>query len=251
MPSAEQMAALRRENEELKQSLRNMQEQIANVRAAVDEVEHVVYALSHDFRTPLRTMASYAQLLERQCPLDEEAREMTSFIIKGVNDMKVLIEDVLKYSRIKNSPALLAVPLATIVQWASLALQAQVREAGAEIIAVDLPEVVINESQFVQLFEQLFSNALKFRSSDPLKIEVTAEETEDGHVISVKDNGIGVAPAYHEMVFAPFRRLQGKEVSGTGLGLAICRKIVRAHGGRIWVESDGTHGSAFRFTVPS
>src|SRR5581483_4322752 len=123
-------------------------------------MEHLIYALSHDFRTPLRSMSSYAQLLERQYALDEEAREMTGFIVKGANDMRILIEDTLKYSRIKFSPERRPMPLGPVVQWAALNLQNSIRESGAQIAFGDLPEALINESQFMQLFEQLFSNAL-------------------------------------------------------------------------------------------
>ncbi len=238
------------ENAELKEAVREMESRVADANAAAEEVEHLVYAISHDFRTPLRTIASYAQLLERQYSSDQETREMTAFIVKGVNDMKVLIEDVLKYSRIRQSPPRMMVALRSVVQWAALNLDKAIQDTGARVNCGDLPEVAINESQFVQLFEQLFANSLKFRSAHAPLIQVTAEEGPQAYLISVRDNGVGIDPKYHDAVFAPFKRLYGKEVPGTGLGLAICRKIVRAHGGKIWVESDGGEGALFRFTIP-
>lgn len=238
------------EIEELQRQLREREAECAEAHGAADDMEHLIYAISHDFRTPLRTIASYAQLLERQCAPTNECRENVAFIVKGVEEMRILIEDVLKYSRIKISSERHTMPLTPVVQWAALNLQNTVKNTGAQITFGELPEVSINESQFVQLFEQLFSNALKFRSAEAPKIEVSSEEGSDGYVISVRDNGIGVDPKYHETVFAPFKRLHGKEVPGTGLGLAICRKIVRAHGGKMWVESDGAHGATFRLTIP-
>lgn len=230
----EQLAQALRENREFK-----------------EEMDRLIYAIGHDFRQPLRSIASYAQLLQRQHAADPQTSEMTGFILEGAQELKTLIEDLLKYSRIADSPRRTIVNLETIVQWASLNLQQPVRDTGAQITLAGLPELAVDESQFVQLFEQLFSNALKFRSSDPPRIEVLAEEQSDGWLLSVRDNGIGIEPKYLETVFMPFKRLHGKEVPGTGLGLAICRKVVRAHGGRIWAESDGgTPGSVFRFTVP-
>ncbi len=246
----QQLAEALRENEDLKRSLRELEQSVATTNAAVEEMDHLVYAVSHDFRQLLRTMSSYAQLLQRQFTLNEEASEMTAFIVNGANEMKTLIEDVLKYSRLKTSPERTVIGLGAVAQWAAANLQSKIREAGAEIACGDLPEVAINESQFVQLFEQLFTNALKFRSREAPKIEVTAQEDTDAYCVSVRDNGIGIDAKYHETIFAPFKRLHGKEVAGSGLGLAICRRIVRAHGGRIWVESDARQGSVFRFTIP-
>ena len=246
----QQLAQALRENEELKKALREIEGSVSEAHASTKEMEHLIYAVSHDFRQPLRTMSGYAQLLERQYALDDDAREMTAFIVTSANEMKTLVEDLLNYSRVKSSPERTTVNLGAIARWAAANLQTEIRESAAQVTCGDLPDVTINESQFVQLFEQLFKNALKFRSKHPPKIEVAAEENTDAYVVSVRDNGLGIEPKYHETVFAPFKRLHGKEVPGTGLGLAICRKILRAHGGRIWVESDGQHGSTFRFTVP-
>jgi signal transduction histidine kinase len=249
-PLEQQLAEALRENEELKKALREIEGSVTEAHASTKEMEHLIYAVSHDFRQPLRTMSGYAQLLERQYALDDDAREMTAFIVNSANEMKTLIEAVLNYSRIKTSPERTSVNLGAIVACAAANLQSEIRESGAELTCGDLPELSLNESQFVQLFEQLFKNALKFRSKDPPKIEVTAGENTEAYLVSVRDNGLGIEPNYHDTVFAPFKRLHGKDVPGTGLGLAICRKILRAHGGRIWVESDGQHGSTFRFTVP-
>ncbi len=215
-----------------------------------EEWQNFVYAAFHDLREPLRSISAFAQLLERQHSEDKEAAELKVFIIEGVERVNALIEDVLTYVRTGNSQRRTMLNLSALVQWAMLNLEKPIRETGAKITYHDLPEVLVDESQFVQLFQQLLSNSLKYRSSEPPQIEVSAREEEDAYVISVVDNGIGVEPEYGERIFGAFKRLQGREVSGSGLGLALCRKIVEGHGGRIWVESDGKHGSAFRFTVP-
>ncbi|MBV9764045.1 MAG: hypothetical protein JOZ48_04290 [Acidobacteriaceae bacterium] len=99
------------------------------------------------------------------------------------------------------------------------------------------------------MFQQLFSNALKFRGTETPRIEVTAIEDAEKCRISVGDNGPGVEPRFQEQIFEPFKRLHGKEVPGSGLGLPLCKKIVQAHGGKIWVESDGVHGSVFQIAL--
>ncbi len=247
MGSEEQLAEARREIEELKHAL---EECSAKAQSATEEMQHFIYAVSHDLRQPLRSVSSFAQLLQRQHAGDQQASEMTSSIIDGAREMNALIEDLLKYSRISTSPKRTLMNLKALAQWAWLSLQAQANECQAEIRYGNLPEVAVDESQFVQLFQQLLSNCLKFRSAEPPRIDVTAEEDAHAYTICVRDNGSGIEPKYQEMVFTPFKRLHGREVPGTGLGLSICRKIVRAHGGRMWVESDGSHGSAFKFTVP-
>ena len=131
-----------------------------------------------------------------------------------------------------------------------LNLQQAISDSGAEIQYAGLPELSVDESQIVQLFQNLLSNALKYRSSAPPRIEITAEEGPDGYTISVADNGQGIEPRFHKQVFGVFKRLHGREVPGTGIGLALCRKIAESHEGQIWVESDGQNGSTFKFTLP-
>jgi light-regulated signal transduction histidine kinase (bacteriophytochrome) len=214
------------------------------------EMQHFIYAVGHDLRTPLRSISSYAKLLQRQFAEDKETSELTGFILDGAAEMNTLIEDLLKYSRTGGTPRRTTINLNAIVQFALMNLQTQIKETNAQIKLGELPELAVDESQCVQLFQQLIGNAIKFRGAAVPKVEVTAEEQADGFVISVRDNGPGIESQYHETVFIPFKRLHGREVPGTGLGLSICQKIVRAHGGKIWVESDGANGSTFKFTMP-
>ena len=258
----EQLAEARRENDQLRRTLdeclstrqkveEDLERTHQEARAATEDMQHLIYAVSHDLRTPLRAIASYTQLLQRQYASDPEATELTAFAAQGVKEMNSLIEDLLRYSRAGNSPRRSNVSLASIVQWAVMNIEAPLRSANGEIVYDDLPELNVDESQFVQLFQQLFSNAITFRGDQPPRIQVSAEEGDDAHTISVRDNGVGIDPQHLETVFMPFKRLQGKTIPGNGLGLSTCRKIVRAHGDRIWAESEGKgQGAIFKFTVP-
>jgi signal transduction histidine kinase len=219
-------------------------------RLANEELQQFTYAASHDLQEPLRSISSYAQLLQRQFAENKEAQEFTSFIVDGVNRMNALIRDLLTYSRMGTSPKRTAIGLSALLQWSLLNLERSVRETGAQVTYGDLPQVSADETQIVQLFQNLLSNSFKYRSADPPKIEISADEGIDFYTISVKDNGIGIDPRFHQQVFGVFKRLHGREVPGTGIGLALCRKIVEGHGGKIWVESDGKHGSVFKFTLP-
>jgi signal transduction histidine kinase len=251
----------RRENDELRRALeecrsacqraeQDLARSLEEGRAATEDMQHLIYAVSHDLRTPLRAIASYTQLLQRQYASDPEANELSGFAAEGVKEMNLLIEDLLKFSRAGNSPRRTNISLDSIVQWAKVNVQPVLHETGGDIIHGDLPQMYVDESQFVQLFDQLFTNSLKFRSQAPPHVEVTAEEAEGAHSVCIIDNGVGIEAQHLETIFQPFKRLQA-DVPGHGLGLSICRKIVRAHGGRIWAESAGRgYGSSFKFTVP-
>jgi light-regulated signal transduction histidine kinase (bacteriophytochrome) len=243
----ERLAEALRERSALEQTLEQAQ---AAALSAQEELRIFAYAASHDLQEPLRAISSYAQLLERQYAASAEAAEFTSYIVDAVNRMTVLIRDLLTYSRLAQ-PQRRTISLASLVQWAMMSLDLPIREAKARIVYEELPEVQVDESQTVQLFQQLLSNALKYRSAEPPEIEITAEERGDAYTISVRDNGMGIEPRFHEQIFGVFKRLHGREVPGTGMGLALCRKIVEGHNGRIWVETaEGEHGSVFKFTLP-
>ncbi len=229
---------------------REVEESAAAARAAQDELQYFVYAASHDLQQPLRGIGTHAQLLQREYPNDPRAREFTSVIIEGAAQMNALIRDLLTYSRTGNVSEPVLMRLNAPYQWALYNVTKLIQESGAHVRCGELPEALADEKQMVTIFEHLLTNAIRYRSAAPPEVEIESETGEDFHTISVQDNGVGIRPEYHEKVFEPFKRLVPKEIPGSGLGLAICRKILRAHGGRIWVESDGEHGSRVTFTLP-
>ena len=256
-----QLAEARQRIEELRKSLdkclhaRQITEREAEINAekaqsAIEEMQHFLYAVNHDLRQPLRSILTNAQLLERRRPQDSELKEYTGPIIEGAGEINTLVESLVTYSRVASTQRRSLIRLDIVLQLALLKVQKLVKESNAQITYRDLPEAEVDESQFTQVFEHLLNNSLKYRSGEPPRIEVSAQEDTDAYRVSVRDNGVGVKPDYHETIFAPFKRLHGKDIPGVGLGLSICKKIVIAHGGKIWVESDGQTGSTFHFTVP-
>jgi signal transduction histidine kinase len=129
-------------------------------------------------------------------------------------------------------------------------MRAAIEETGAEIVCEPLPEVLGHETQLVQLFQNLISNAIKYRGRERPQVRISARSSGQRFVFSVRDNGIGIPPEYQQAIFGVFKRLHGKEIPGTGIGLAICSKVVEQHGGRIWVLSEPGQGAEFLFTLP-
>jgi light-regulated signal transduction histidine kinase (bacteriophytochrome) len=127
-----------------------------------------------------------------------------------------------------------------------------IEENNARVTHDELPIVMADETQLVQVFQNLIGNAIKFHSEEAPHIHVSAEKNKKEWIFSVRDNGKGIDPQYHDRIFVIFQRLQGKgEYPGTGIGLAICKRIIERHGGRIWVESEPGKGSTFYFTLPA
>ena len=201
-------------------------------------------------------VASYTQLLERRYAdkLDDDAREFIRYAVDGSRRMQQLVNDLLQYSRIPTRGNEFGPVDLHEVAGAALATS-RMAPGGTEAVFLveDLPTVHGDAAQLERLMTNLFTNAVKFHGKDPLFITVSAESHPDEWIISVNDNGIGIAPQFHERIFQIFQRLHGaNEYAGTGLGLAICHRVVQRHGGRIWVESDPSIGvgSRFRFSLP-
>jgi light-regulated signal transduction histidine kinase (bacteriophytochrome) len=128
-------------------------------------------------------------------------------------------------------------------------LKLLIEDTDATISCGELPVVKVEETQFVQLMQNLIGNALKYRRAAP-RITVEASRAGSAWLFSVRDNGIGFDPSQAEQIFLPFKRLRKRDTSGSGIGLAICKKIVESRGGRIWAESIPGLGSTFFFTIP-
>lgn len=218
------------------------------------ELEQFAYVASHDLQAPLATIASYSQLLEKRYKdqLDSQAIKFITNIVQGCTRMQTLIDDLLEYSRVGRSqkPFELA-DCNHAVQQAIANLQGAIRNAQAVVTYSELPAVMGDISQLVQLFQNLLGNAIKYRHDAPPAVHISASKHEESWLFSVSDNGIGIARQHQERIFQIFQRLHTqREYSGTGIGLAICQKIVERHGGSMWVESEPGQGSTFHFTLP-
>jgi histidine kinase len=220
---------------------------------ASQDLQHFVYAASHDLQEPLRAITTYAQLLERLYQDDPQTHELAGFITTGVLRMNSLLQSLLTYARLNPSPPLRQVNLNGPVEAALYKLTPVITETGAVVEFDSLPEIAAHEIQLGQLFEQLISNALLFRRGAPvIRISADERELEGDHwqVIRVEDNGVGIEPQFLMQVVQPFKRLHGKDFPGNGLGLAICDKVMRAHKGKFWLESDGSTGTSVYAAFP-
>ncbi len=239
------------ERKRAEQALRAAHDELARSNA---ELEQFAYVASHDLQEPLRMVASYTQLLGKRYAdrLEGDAGEFMAYIVDGAARMKQLIEDLLVYSRVGTSgKEFRPVALQEVLRRTLVNLRAAIEESGAEIAHDPLPEVTGDDSQLVQLLQNVVGNALKFRAQSVPRIHISSIEKENEWEIAVRDNGIGIEPQYFERIFMVFQRLHDKGAySGTGIGLAICKKVVDRHGGRIWVESWPGQGSTFHFTLP-
>jgi PAS domain S-box-containing protein len=219
------------------------------------DLQQFAYAASHDLKEPLRTIATCLQLVRRTYSgqvLGKEAAELMDWAVAGAQRMHALVDALLEYSQAGEvpEPAIEPVPVDKVVGDAVANLQSAITETGATVSIGQLPVVTANPLHLALVFQNLISNALKYRSDQSPRIAVSAWENGTGWVFTVEDNGIGIQPQYQAQIFGVFKRLHGHEYPGTGIGLAICKKIVDRHGGAIWVESELGKGSRFSFTLP-
>lgn len=251
----ERTAELERVNGFLREREAQLVAQAERLSESNTDLEQFAYFASHDLQEPLRMIAIYTELLQenRSVTFDEESLRCVRVVRDSVRRLEVLVDDLLVYSRAihgeQDDPQSEIDPNEAVLV-AIANLKPQIEKLGAEIVTGGLPLLVANPGHLIQIFQNLIGNALKYHGADPPQITISATKGQNEVVISVQDNGIGIAPDYHDRIFVPFKRLHGQQYPGSGVGLAICRRIVERLGGRIWVESELGKGATFRFSAP-
>lgn len=231
-----------------------VEEQARELGRSNAELEQFAYVASHDLQEPLRKITSFCQALQTRYhgQLDERANQYINFAVDGAKRMQTLINDLLAFSRAGHSdrePEL--VDLNEALSTAQSALASALESADASVLATDLPAVRGNRAQLASLFQNLIANAVKFRGAEAPIVRIEAQQENGEWQLSCSDNGIGIDPEYAERIFLIFQRLHSRDTyEGTGIGLALCRKIVEYHGGHIWLDTDYSGGTRFRFTLP-
>ena len=250
----ERTAEIKEAYDTLKERESRLKDTVTELKSSNEELESFAYITSHDLQEPLRTVASYAQLLERRYKgkIDKDADDFLEFMVSGAKRMKKQIQGILDYSRIGthgekfrefNAEEALNIALSN--------LQASIKECNAEITHDPLPIICADESQIMRVFQNLIGNALRFRKEGVKpKVHISAKKTDNEYVFSINDNGIGMEMQYTDKIFEVFKRIHAiGEYSGAGIGLAIVKRIIDRHGGRLWVESKLGKGSTFYFTI--
>jgi light-regulated signal transduction histidine kinase (bacteriophytochrome) len=217
------------------------------------ELEKFAYIASHDLREPLRSLTGFAQLLQKrnQGILTKESEEFIENIIHGAQRMNTLVSGLLEYSRVTSAgKPFNHINLADLIKKVKSDLKSIIEENMTQLVLFDLPEIYCDELQIRQLFQNLISNAIKFRSdADPI-VKVHAEKMEKYWLFKVEDNGIGIDMKYKEQVFQIFTRLHSQDkYQGSGIGLSVCKRILERHGGKIWLESIPGKGTTIFFTI--
>jgi signal transduction histidine kinase len=227
------------------------------LRRSNSDLEQFAYVASHDLQEPLRKIVSFCQMLQRRYSeqLDDRAQQYIGFAVDGATRMQALINDLLAFSRVgRVYDNITEVDLSATLRRARSDLAARLEDTGAVIeCPVDLPVVYGDPMLLSMLWQNLITNAVKFRKPDVAPRIVLGAERDDGDwLFTVRDNGIGIEPQFHEKVFVIFQRLHPRDVyPGTGIGLAICKRIVEHHGGRIWLDPDCEDGARVCFTLPA
>ena len=238
---------------EHKRTEKELRQYSTALKRSNEELQHFAYVASHDLQEPLRMISSYLQLIKRRYKgkLDADADEFIAFAVDGADRQQKMINALLEYSRVDRfGKPFESTDCEIVLEQALTNLKVMISECGAVITHDSLPTVMADNTQLLQVFQNLIANAVKFRGNEPPHVHISARRNENEWIFSVRDNGIGIDPEYNGRLFNIFKRLHGREYPGVGLGLSICKKIIMRHGGRIWVESESGKGATFYFTIP-
>ena len=220
-----------------------------------DELRQFAYVVSHDLKEPLRMIGSYTQLIHKlhKDSFNKDSESYFDFVKEGVGRMNNLLDGLLRYATVgRDDIDMKTVNLTEAVELAVINLSVSIKEVNATVHTENLPKVITIRALWIQVFQNLISNAIKFHREgvDPV-VEITGQETDTEVIISIKDNGIGIAEEFKDRIFVIFQRLHARsKYEGTGIGLAICQKIMQRLGGRIWFESEEGEGTTFYCAVP-
>jgi light-regulated signal transduction histidine kinase (bacteriophytochrome) len=240
--------------EEIKQTQKELKRKSQELARSNVELEQFAHVVAHDLKNPLLGVEAYVYRLRKHCQgkLDAAAEKNVAHILDGITRMRELIEDLLEYAKLgKKAKEFESSNCNDTLNCALANLRVAIEESGALVTHDKLPMVMVDETQLIQLFQNLIGNAIKYRRQEPIRIHVSAEKKESEWVFSVCDNGMGIDPKDIENIFEIFHRSKGgSDQPGTGIGLAICKRIIELYNGRIWVESDLGKGSTFLFTIP-
>ena len=229
-----------------------LKQNLQELERSYRELEQFSYIASHDLKSPLRTIANFAQLLQKRYlgKLDQQADEFINFIVAGANNMNAVINDLLEYSRVGIKEKDFAeADLNDLLDLVQFNLADAIQKEKVSIIATGLPTLLVNKQGITQLFQNLIGNAIKFRGTTDPEIQIDCKKENDKWLFSLADNGVGMDEGYQKKAFQPFQRLNNRDRPGTGMGLAICKKVVNLHQGDIWFRSKVGKGTTFFFTL--
>jgi len=230
-----------------------VRQRTSQLRAKNNELEQFVYIASHDLQEPLRTIANYIQVIKEDYTgiLDEAVIQYLNAANRAAERMSLLTQALLDYSRLGQGQKRSVVSVSNLLKEVMDDLENMIRSTGAVIRIGEMPELNVYPTEMRQIFQNLITNAIKFRKPDTKpEIHITAEHKQKQWIFSVRDNGIGIEKQHYERIFQIFQRLHLNEVyEGSGIGLANCKKIAELHGGAITVESEFGKGSTFIFTI--
>jgi light-regulated signal transduction histidine kinase (bacteriophytochrome) len=243
---------LQLQKNQLEQQSLELEKNLNVQKMLYQELEQFSFVASHDLKSPLRNIGSYAQLLNKKYKdkLDEDANTYLNFIVTNAQLMNSIITDLLEYNSFEHNKQLAQTDLNKTMALVEFNLKDALKANNVTLEFESLPEIWTYQSSTLQLFQNLIDNAIKHRSEASPHIVINAKQlASGGWEFSIKDNGMGLEEKYKDKVFSPFQRINIQNNSGTGMGLAICKKVARLHGGDIWYEKNKDLGTTFFFTL--